>query len=566
MRRSKEAVSRARLCVVRSWTAPVSRAAAPAAAAETITAVNRFHAAALAHRSISISSPTAALGGRERALGRDARVRRWFATGGEARATHGGEAAAAAAEAPPDTSGAESGPAALYHARYSGRDANQLRVLAKLQRLYTDLTSTSSPASSSSAVGGGLNIVEPSSGGGSAVGSIWAMLTSAPASEPVRAPQGLYLYGGVGCGKTMLMDLLYEALPPSVSKFREHFHGFMLDVHARLRAKEKAQDPLAAVALELVSSARAGDPSSSSPVLLCLDEFMVTDVADAMILNRLFAALWEHGVVLVATSNRAPASLYERGLQRELFLPFIANLEGRCDAHQLRSPTDYRMLAKRLREPLLFWGDGADEQVRLSFRALAGVGEGEEPAEVVEGAKIEVMMGRELEVPLSAGPLALFKFDALCGKPLSAADYIALTERFHTVAIEHVPIFLPKDVPAAYRFVTLIDEVYERRVRLILSMEGSPAELFQHVVTQSEKAERRDDPHLVVDDNLGFTKDRVVSRLMEMQSLVYARAHAEMRAPELLDMLPSEDDGKEGAEEEAAEAEEEETQRKSRAA
>jgi len=172
--------------------------------------------------------------------------------------------------------------------------------------------------------------------------------------------RGLYLWGGVGTGKTMLMDLFYDELPSWLLKKRIHFHDFMLSVHTKLQGYKGQQDPLARVAEE-----QAGEA-----LLLCLDEFMVTDVADAMILNRLFASLFEHGVVLVATSNRPPVKLYENGLQRDLFLPFIALLEDRCIVHQIGSATDYRKLTK-IQQGKYFVGKDADELLAEKVKMLA---------------------------------------------------------------------------------------------------------------------------------------------------------------------------------------------------
>lgn len=264
--------------------------------------------------------------------------------------------------------------------------------------------------------------------------------------------------GGVGCGKTMMMDLFHECLPPTVRKKRArrhplvtprlppktpppfpvcrhqpqlaiaspppvllqvHFHDFMLDIHDHLRKLQKTADPLQQLAQDFTRGGR---------LVLCLDEFMVTDVADAMVLKRLFTALFDNGLVLVSTSNRAPDALYEGGLQRALFLPFIALLKERCEVHEIKVGQDYRMLAKKLAEPLFFEGPRAHEELEACLDVFSD-------GEPVAPRKVQVQMGRELPVPRAAGSVAAFSFAELCDRPVAAADYIALCDEFHTILV-----------------------------------------------------------------------------------------------------------------------------------
>ena len=362
----------------------------------------------------------------------------------------------------------------------------------------------------------------------------------------------------------------------------------MLDVHARLRARSRVSDPLRAVAADLTAAASSSGPSSSSrsssptPSVLCLDELFVHDVADAVILSRLFACLWhERRLVLVATSNRAPDALYENGLQRVLFLPFIALLKQRCVVHDMCSPVDYRKLAHAHRG-LWFarpdWPD-PDAELEARFREVVAapgchVDEKEDGGEEGEGGgasppppsrnaagaaaaapapapasanpppaprSVSVMMGRELRVPLAGGSAAYFPFSELCGKPLGSADFIALCENFHTLALADVPLFSNDNAAAAARFVALVDTAYDHRVRLFASARGQPADLFAKVLSQSEAKSADAAGSLpadaLVDDNLAFAKERTISRLIEAQSLSYLMDHARLHAPVLLPAL-----------------------------
>jgi len=301
--------------------------------------------------------------------------------------------------------------------------------------------------------------------------------------------KGLYLWGSVGRGKTYLMDGFYESLPFS-RKRRTHFHRFMLEVHERRRQFPDEQDPLARVAEALAAETR----------VLCFDEFFVSDIADAMILGRLFDALFGHGVTLVATSNVAPDQLYKDGLQRQNFLPAIALLKKHCAVQHLDSPTDYRLRALTHAEIYHHPCDAAAE-TNLSgwFSEIA-------PEPGVENATVAVH-GRAIPARRLAEGVAWFDFPSICQTARSAADYIEIARTHHTVLISRVPQLKPEDEDAARRFITLVDEFYDRGVKLILAADVASGKLY---------AGRK----------LGFEFQRTLSRLTEMQSQEYlARPH-----------------------------------------
>ena len=320
---------------------------------------------------------------------------------------------------------------------------------------------------------------------------LWRMLGKAPA--PVR---GLYMWGGVGRGKSMLMDLFYDCVRVE-TKRRVHFHEFMLEVHDRLRderAKEKG-DPIPPVV----------EASAAQAKLLAFDEMVVNNMADAAILSRLFTGLIvDAGVTIVTTSNRPPRDLYKDGLNRELFLPFIALIEDRLDVLCLDGPTDYRL--ERLGGMPVWYtpnGPAASEAVSHAFFRLTDYPP--EDRAHVPSADIAVHGGRTLHVPKSLKGVAVFSFKRLCAEARGAADYLAIARNYHTVIIVGIPLLGPDKRNEASRFKVLVDALYEHKVKLLATAEADPAQLYP-------------------DGDGAFEFERTVSRLMEMQSQDYLAA------------------------------------------
>lgn len=301
-----------------------------------------------------------------------------------------------------------------------------------------------------------------------------------------EAPRrGLYLWGGVGRGKTYLMDLFFHALPGE-RKLRLHFHRFMLMVHRRLRAEQGNSDPLLRVARSIAADVD----------VLCFDEFFVSDIGDAMILAGLLQALFAEGVMLVATSNIEPAHLYERGLQRQSFLPAIALLQAHCEVLNLDGGVDYRLRSMD-RVPVYLWPPGpANEQRLLALYDDLTRGLHQEPAGHLE------VEGRLIPVRRWTEGVAWFEFGALCRGPRGAADYIELARRFHTVFVQDLPCFTGAADDEARRFIALVDEFYDHGVKLVLSAACELSQLYRG-------------------EELRFAFGRTASRLLEMQTRAY---------------------------------------------
>jgi cell division protein ZapE len=324
-------------------------------------------------------------------------------------------------------------------------------------------------------------------------GGGFAWLLGRKASRPAGA-KGLYIWGSVGRGKTMLMDLFFQNTSVD-RKRRAHFHDFMADVHARVHAwrqdlkdgKVKGADPIAPVAEALADEA----------LLLCFDEFAVNDIADAMILGRLFSALWKKGVMIVATSNVDPADLYRNGLNRALFLPFIAELQDKVDVLRLDARQDYR-LDKLAGSPVYFAPTDASARKAMdaAWVRMTG-GSAAIPAKVI-------VRTREIVIPAAVRGVARFHFNDLCAKPLGALDFLMVAREFHTVMLDEIPALSLERRNEAKRFITLIDVLYEHRVKLIASAADAPRHLYR-AGTGFEI----------------FEFDRTVSRLTEMQSEEY---------------------------------------------
>jgi cell division protein ZapE len=359
---------------------------------------------------------------------------------------------------------------ALVRAGTIGRDAAQVALVRRLDDLLARLDRRRRARK------------------GSALG--WLFKRAAETEAP---PRGLYVWGGVGRGKTMLMDLFHEAAPEP--KRRVHFHAFMADVHERIHAhrqavkagRAKGDDPIRPVGAALAAETQ----------LLCFDEFAVSDIADAMILGRLFTVLFELGVVVVATSNVEPDRLYEGGLNRALFLPFIALLRERVEICRLEARADFR-LEKLGGSPVYHVPADAKAHAALTraFRDLTGTDRGRPLTLQVKG--------HDVAIPEAAAGVARFTFADLCATPLGAADYLAVARRFHTLIVEGIPVMGMPQRNEAKRFITLIDTLYDRGVKLLASAAAEPPGLY--VADEGREA---------------FEFERTVSRLIEMRSREY---------------------------------------------
>eukprot|EP00742_Colponemidia_sp_Colp-10_P005463 GILJ01005838.1.p1 GENE.GILJ01005838.1~~GILJ01005838.1.p1 ORF type:complete len:439 (+),score=47.87 GILJ01005838.1:46-1362(+) len=397
------------------------------------------------------------------------------------------------------------GPLATYQALVKAgkivKDDRQISILHRLQRLHDELkhrppfvpppaeSIPPTPINSFFKQFFGEKDTEPS--------------PNSPAKSP--AIKGVYLYGTPGCGKTFLMDMFYASAPVE-AKRRVHFNEFMLNVHDRIHKMKldggdyRAKfDPIPPLSSALSTEAQ----------LLCFDEFQVTDIADAMILRRLFTGLFDNGVVIVATSNRPPKDLYLNGLQRHLFLPFIDLLIERCDPIDVDSDTDYRYGGTRgLKTFFKGCGAASSKQLDEVFFHLTGKHFG-------APVTIDVMQGRKLHVPAAHKHVARFHFNDLCAKPLGAADYIAIAKNFHSVIISDVPKLNMDTRNELRRFITMIDEFYQHKVKVTMSAKEEPKYLFTGEGQFDEV----------------FAWDRCVSRLTEMQTQEYHQTLHELQKP-----------------------------------
>ena len=363
---------------------------------------------------------------------------------------------------------------AAYNARVAAGaladDPAQRAVLPTLDRLAASLGRHPEPARS-----GGL---------------LGRLFGSAPAAMPQGpGPRGLYLWGGVGRGKSMLIDLMMEAAPLA-AKRRAHFHEFMQEVHAGLNEARKRGD---ADAVRPVAEGIAAKTR-----LFCFDEMQITDIADAMIVGRLFQILFDKGVVVVTTSNRAPEALYKNGLNRQLFLPFIALIRDRMQIVRLDSDTDHRQDRAAGGK---VWFTPADTPAR---EALDRIWDAETGGAVPTPGGFEVK-GRQVTLPAVHGRVARAGFWDLCGKALGPADYLALADAFDMLILDGIPRLGSQNYDAAKRFVTLVDTLYEGKVRLAASAADEPEQLY-------------------IEGTGSFEFERTASRLHEMRDAAWGRA------------------------------------------
>ncbi|SON58273.1 AFG1-like ATPase [Hartmannibacter diazotrophicus] len=358
-------------------------------------------------------------------------------------------------------------------------DVNQKKITCRLDQLIDDLKETHL-ASKKSALG-------------------WIFGKRGSQAKIVK---GAYIWGSVGRGKTMLMDLFFD-LCPEPKKRRAHFLDFMADTHERIHKARQAgeKDPVE----------RVGDAIAGETRLLCFDEFAVTDVADAMILGRLFTCLFRHGVVVVATSNVAPDDLYKDGLNRSFFLSFVALLKERTDILRLDSPTDYR-LDKMSKEDLYVTPNGAEAYARLNdLWAKATAGKTTAPASLT-------VKTRRVLVPMAAGSFARFGFADLCEKPLGAQDFQAIVRAYHTIFLDDIPVMNRARRNEAKRFITLIDTLYDTGTKLVCSAASEPDGLYQDTIGTE-----------------AFEFQRCASRLVEMRSDAYLTAPRHLHGVEAAD-------------------------------
>lgn len=438
-------------------------------------------------------------------------------------------------------------------------DAHQRRIMDRIQRLYHELEVYEPPQIPKATKGGWLS-------------GVFARNSSEGVMPLDKVPKGLYLYGDVGTGKTMLMDLAFDTLPPHLHSRRRrvHFHAFMLDVFRRVHAVKMGlptsgkpfsadatpprsggyetrsadglvgvdkltggglfdwvkrrnvigdEDAIIEVARELAEEGR----------VLCFDEFQVTDIVTAMILRQLLERMMAYGVVCIMTSNRHPDDLYKNGIQRTSFIPCIDLIKTRFDVVDLDSGTDYRRLPRELSKvyfsPLT---SSTRLEIEKLFDAMTTSSSGPTSDPVVENRPLRIW-GRTLKVPLSTSNVAKFTFHELCGQPLSSADYLEITKTFDTIFLEEVPRMGMNEKDMARRFITFIDACYESKIRLFISSEVSIYQIFSDEDSSKTAGEMHDHMRSVMDD-LGLKADEVgASSLFSGQEELFAFARCVSR-------------------------------------